>query len=95
VVQAIDRQTMITNAGAHFGGDARPHYSLRVDAYAPFSSPMRDLAGCFTTRVGINTSVDDPNLREQIIKAAASTKGAHRCLAGAAFMYLFDAFYFS
>jgi hypothetical protein len=103
VVRAIDRQAMITNVGAHFGGEARPHYSLRVDAYARFSSPMRELVGCFThkqlwdgiyaARLGINTSVDDPNLRERIIKAAASAKGTQRRLAGAAFMYLLDAFF--
>jgi len=103
VVRAIDKQAVVTNVGAHFGGEARPHHSLRVDAYARFSSPMRELVGCFThkqlwdgiyaQRLGIDTSKDDPNLRDKIIKAASKAKTTQKRLGGASFLYLMDRFF--
>lgn len=103
VLRAIDRQAVMTNVGAHFGGEVRQHYSLRVDAYARFSSPMRELVGCFThkqlwdgiyaARLGIDTSIGDPELRERIIDAAESAKRTQRRLSAAVHLYLMDAFF--
>ena len=43
VLRAIDRQAMITNVRAMFKEEAAQHYSIRAEAYARFSSPMREL----------------------------------------------------
>ena len=103
VLRAIDKQAVVTNVGAHFGGEARPHHSLRVDAYARFSSPMRELVGCFThkqlwdgiyaQRLGIDSSKLDPSLRDKIIKAASKAKTIQKRLGGASFLYLMDRFF--
>jgi ribonuclease R len=47
VLRAIDRQAMMTNVGATFSAKASGHYALRAPSYARFSSPMREIVGCF------------------------------------------------
>jgi hypothetical protein len=64
---------------------------------------MRELVGCFThkqlwdgiyaARLGIDTSINDPKLRERVIDAAESGKRKQRRLSGAAYLYLMDAFF--
>jgi ribonuclease R len=49
VVNVIERQAMITNVAASFTSDpAQGHHSLKMSHYARFSSPMRELVGCYT-----------------------------------------------
>jgi hypothetical protein len=49
VVLVIERQARMTHAAANFEGNpARGHFQLKLDYYARFSSPMRELVGCFT-----------------------------------------------
>lgn len=49
VVQVVERQAMITNVAASFTADPEEgHHSLKMQYYARFSSPMRELVGCFT-----------------------------------------------
>ncbi len=47
-IEAIHRQALMHSTGAHFSSKAVGHFSLKVPLYARFSSPMREIAGCFT-----------------------------------------------
>lgn len=49
VVTVIDRQAQITNQAASFSSSPEDgHHALKMTHYARFSSPMRELVGCFT-----------------------------------------------
>jgi ribonuclease R len=49
VVMVIDRQAQITNQAASFSTTPQDgHHALKTTHYARFSSPMRELVGCFT-----------------------------------------------
>ncbi|KAL3928377.1 MAG: hypothetical protein SGARI_005052, partial [Bacillariaceae sp.] len=49
VVMVIDRQAQITNQAASFSASPQDgHHALQANYYARFSSPMRELVGCYT-----------------------------------------------
>jgi exoribonuclease R len=49
VVMVIDRQAQITNQAASFSASPEDgHHALKANYYARFSSPMRELVGCYT-----------------------------------------------
>ncbi|MBI5510776.1 MAG: RNB domain-containing ribonuclease [Deltaproteobacteria bacterium] len=78
LVRVIERQAMMCNVGARFGEEPAPHFGIGAEAYARFSSPMREMVGIFTHKEAIEllegrgheTPVfDDDELRRQIIDA--------------------------
>jgi len=58
LVQAIERQILMTNQASEFRAEPGRHHALGAASYARFSSPMREMVGIFT----------------QIIEAANSAK---------------------
>ena len=97
IVKAIERQAMLTNVAARFEANKKGHFALKMDAYARFSSPMRELIGCFThkeLREGMfgasGSNADDAKTRSAIIAAANHSKKKQKRLSGAAFKLAMD-----
>jgi ribonuclease R len=91
VLRGIDRQAMMTNVKATFAAENRGHHSIRAECYARFSSPMRELVGCFTHKemrdvfegrqTGGTTAAEDEAMRVQVIRAALKAKKTQKRLA--------------
>ena len=100
IVKAIERQAMMTNVAARFQAEkGQGHYALKMASYARFSSPMREIIGCFTHKElweGINPGSDtvkadrDEHIRSKIIKVAIGSKRKQKQLSGAAFKIAMD-----
>lgn len=82
VVQAIERQVLMTNQASQFRAEPGRHHALGAASYARFSSPMREIVGIFTHKelleaLGAVTPTDaavDTQIRASIIEAANSAK---------------------
>jgi len=82
LVQAIERQVLMTNQASEFRAEPGRHHALGAASYARFSSPMREMVGIFTHKelleaLGEETptnSAADTALRADIIEAANSAK---------------------
>lgn len=82
LVQAIERQVLMTNQASEFRAEPGRHHALGAASYARFSSPMREMVGIFTHKelleaLGEETPTDseaDAKLRVDIIEAANSAK---------------------
>jgi len=82
LVQAIERQILMTNQASEFRAEPGRHHALGAASYARFSSPMREMVGIFTHKelleaLGAEVPSDaasDATLRTQIIEAANSAK---------------------
>jgi len=78
VQQTIERLAMMTNRASEFEPKPDQHHALGVDAYARFSSPMREIVGVFTHKelleaTGIESPQNrrqDERLRDQVIERA-------------------------
>ena len=82
LVQAIERQVLMTNQASEFRAEPGRHHALGASSYARFSSPMREIVGIFTHKelleaLGEETPGNpevDAKLRVAIIEAANSAK---------------------
>ena len=80
--QAIDRFVRYSNRASEFCAEAGPHHALGVDAYARFSSPMREIVGIFTHKELLEAmeltpprpTSEDETLRSRIIDSANAAK---------------------
>lgn len=50
---AIQRQALVINNRSEFDDEKGPHHGVGADAYARFSSPMREIVGVFTHKEAI------------------------------------------
>mmetsp|Transcript_47932 Transcript_47932/g.79410 ORF Transcript_47932/g.79410 Transcript_47932/m.79410 type:complete len:537 (+) Transcript_47932:39-1649(+) len=106
VLASIERQAMLANQGARFEARNKHggHFSLRLEVYARFSSPMRELIGCFShkeLKEGLlgrelpGSSVKaDKRAREKIIKAASRSKKTQKSISGLVFKHAMDRLFF-
>jgi len=103
VLQVIERQAMITNVKASYTPEpgVEGHHSLKMSHYARFSSPMRELVGCFTHKELFEakkgdfqsskmTTAGDILLRDQVIRAARRAKFTQKKLSGAMHMHMLN-----
>jgi ribonuclease R len=86
IVQAIERQILISNRASEFRAEPGRHHALGADSYARFSSPMREVVGIYThkellevlTARGIAAENDEIHqslaLREQVVEVANRAK---------------------
>jgi len=78
----VERMIMLTNRASQYTAESDSHYALGVDAYARFSSPMREMVGIFTHKElleALDLETDQPNrldepLRASIIEIANEAK---------------------
>lgn len=101
VLMVIERQAMITNVKASYSAEPEGHHSLKISHYARFSSPMRELVGCFTHKELFEankgdfqsskmTSEADIILRDQVIRAARRARFTQKKLSGAMRMHMLN-----
>ncbi len=82
LVQAIERQVLMTNQASKFRAEPGRHHALGAESYARFSSPMREIVGIYTHKelleaLGSKAPIDpavDASIRAEIIEAANSAK---------------------
>ena len=83
ILAAIQRHALMLSPASRFSAEAGVHHSLKLDQYARFSSPMREIAGVFTHReylqyLAFQRAEDegfaDDELREKVILAANRSK---------------------
>ncbi len=82
LVQAIERQVLMSNQASKFDAEPGRHHALGAESYARFSSPMREIVGIYTHKelleaFGVESAMDsdeDAAIREQVIEAANSAK---------------------
>ena len=82
VFMAINRRAMMSNKPAKFQAELGLHESLQA-IYARFSSPMRELVGCFThcelgQAMGWIPAADDSKLREKVIQVGNEAKSKQK-----------------
>jgi ribonuclease R len=91
VRQAIASMVRHVNRASTFEPGPGPHHALRVEAYARFSAPMREVVGIFTHREAIELSglriheenargIDDEQLRARAIEVANASRKTQRWL---------------
>ncbi len=86
--QAIEQLVMMTNRASGYAAEPDIHYALSVDAYARFSSPMREMVGVFTHKELMEALEFEPSwsreedqaVRAQIIESANLAKSRQRKL---------------
>jgi ribonuclease R len=77
LVEALERQVLISMRRSMFTSDAGEHFALAVNPYSRFSSPMREIVGIFLhkealEKLGVlepNPVEQDIELRKEVIKA--------------------------
>lgn len=77
LVEALERQVLISMRRSMFTSDAGEHFALAVNPYSRFSSPMREIVGIFLHKealeklgvLGPNPVEQDRELREKVIQA--------------------------
>ena len=79
---AINRRAMMSNKPAKFQAELGLHESLQA-IYARFSSPMRELVGCFThcelgQAMGWIPAADDSELRAKVIQVGNEAKSKQK-----------------
>ncbi len=86
-VRAIQRQIMQAQRGSTFTPEPGEHHALKVNSYARFSSPMREVVGIFTHKELLEAlsgelfdNDADDKLREQVIDAANNARQRQRKL---------------
>ena len=89
LLSAVQRHALMLSPASRFSSEAGGHHSLKLDQYARFSSPMREIAGVFTHReylqdLAFNSDItqnfDDMALREQVLAAANRSKEVQKKL---------------
>ena len=81
LLAAVQRHALMLSPASRFSAEPGVHHSLRLDQYARFSSPMREIAGIYTHReylqyASVETLEDsnDEDLRSAVIDAANRSK---------------------
>lgn len=82
LLAAIQRNALMLSPASRFTSEASGHHSLKLEQYARFSSPMREIAGIYTHREYLqlmshndaSENLDDGELREQVLQAANRSK---------------------
>lgn len=82
LVQAIERQVLMTNQASRFRAEPGRHHALGATSYARFSSPMREIVGIYTHKelleaLGVIEPMnpdEDDQIRHQVIEAANTAK---------------------
>lgn len=85
---SIERMIMLTNRASTYSDESEPHHALAVEAYARFSSPMREMVGIFTHKElleGLELEPAGPpeideRLRDQIIESGNHARREQRQL---------------
>jgi len=100
VRRAITHQAQMLNNASVFTAVPGPHHSLKLDGYARFSSPMREVAGIFTHKEILEFCTcgdvppaaveDDLALREQVIEAANRARSVQKKLTKAVYKLAID-----
>ncbi|MCA9666644.1 MAG: RNB domain-containing ribonuclease [Myxococcales bacterium] len=100
VRRAIEQQLRYVNQASRFERAPGPHHALGVEAYARFSSPMREVVGIIThkealeqlgyARPGAETL--DAELRDRAIEVANAAKKRQRAISKAAHRLAIDQF---
>ena len=88
ITETIERQILITNQKSFFSENPGQHFALKVDLYARFSSPMREIVGIYShkellEKLGMeipNPDEDDLLIREQIINSANRSKETQKSI---------------
>jgi ribonuclease R len=87
LLAAVQRHSLMLSPASRFSAVPGGHHSLKLDHYARFSSPMREIAGVFTHReylqlsgVASGEASADQQLREQVIDAANRAKETQKRL---------------
>jgi len=104
VIQVIERQAVITNVAASFSTTPDGHHSLKLSEYARFSSPMREIVGCFTHKElkeamtgelteGLTIKAD-LQIRKKVIRAAEKAKQRQKKIGGALFLHMMNTIFY-
>ena len=81
--RAIQRQALVINNRSEFDDEAGPHHGVGADAYARFSSPMREIVGIYTHKealellegkAGEAVGPEEAELQARIIEAGNRAK---------------------
>jgi ribonuclease R len=81
--QGIQRQAIMTNVASEFDDEAKGHHGVGAEAYARFSSPMREMVGIFTHKELVEVldghgdkpaNPQDLQLQDEVISSAMSAK---------------------
>ncbi len=86
LLAAVQHRTLMLSTASRFSAMPGIHHSLKLDYYARFSSPMREMAGIFTHREYLQLcgrlpdSVEDEALREKVIEVANRSKETQKKL---------------
>jgi ribonuclease R len=93
LVEAIERQAILTNVRSTFGADPGAHHGIGAPVYARFSSPMREVVGIFTHKEALemlgdaaeaSPSAEDEALRDRVVEAGNRAKSVQKSLTRAA-----------
>lgn len=82
LLSVVHRHSLMLSTASRFTAESGEHHSLKLQQYARFSSPMREVAGIYTHREYLqflnhqekSVDSDDSVLREQVIDAANHSK---------------------
>ncbi len=97
--RAIEHQARMVNNASVFTAEPGPHHSLKLDGYARFSSPMREVAGIFTHKEIIEfcsqdaeaePTAADMELRDKVIEAANRARGVQKQITKAVYKLAID-----
>ena len=88
LLSAVQRHSLMLSPASRFTAESGGHHSLKLQQYARFSSPMREVAGVYTHReylqllghVGDVSLTDDNELRDNVIAAANRSKETQKKL---------------
>lgn len=95
LLSAVQRHALMLSPASRFAAIAGEHHSLKLEQYARFSSPMREIAGIYTHREllqyqhinarrienqSTDKNYDDEDLRQQVIDAANRSKEVQKKL---------------
>lgn len=100
VKRAITHQAQMLNTASVFTALPGPHHSLKLEGYARFSSPMREIAGIFTHKeilefcncstVEQSVIEEDLILRERVIEAANTSRSLQKKLTKSVYKLAID-----
>ncbi|MBN2531473.1 MAG: RNB domain-containing ribonuclease [Spirochaetales bacterium] len=88
LIEALERQVLISMRRSMFSSDAGEHYALAVNPYSRFSSPMREIVGIFLhkealEKLGVltpNPVNQDKELREKVILAGNRSRNLQKII---------------
>jgi ribonuclease R len=101
LVEALERQVMITMQRSEFTETAGLHYALAMNPYSRFSSPMREIVGIYTHkealeflgRVHARPVDEDLEMRDEIIRAGNRARDKQKTLERDVLRSVIDTFF--